>query len=85
MRSLASAYGRRLCCCKIGMARTRLTDRTKAARVYQIVTDIRHELSKQWQHLSAIHSAPQWLWSGFQSPRPAALVVSTRPAHTCRA
>jgi hypothetical protein len=43
--------------------RTTLTDRTKAARAYQTVTDIRHEMAKQWQHLAAIHSAPQWLWS----------------------
>lgn len=47
----------------IGKARTTLQDRVKAARVFQAVTDIRHDAIKdRWPHLAELHAAPAWLW-----------------------
>jgi hypothetical protein len=47
---------------RAGAVRTTLQDKVKAARVYETVTDIRHEAMNRWQHLSVIHAAPRWLW-----------------------
>lgn len=47
----------------IGKARTTLQDRVKAARVFQAVTDIRHDAIKdRWPRLAELHAAPAWLW-----------------------
>jgi hypothetical protein len=45
------------------MGRRTLNDRVQAARVYEAVADIRHRnYTDYWQHLTAIHAAPKWLW-----------------------
>jgi hypothetical protein len=49
---------------RIGISPTSIAERRMAATVLSDCSDIRTpDVVKRWQHLSAIHSAPQWLWS----------------------
>lgn len=50
-----------------GIHEATLSERVRAARVAETVMDIHNDLSAQWQHLSAIHAAPRWLWSALVS------------------
>ena len=46
-----------------GMHEASLSERVRAARVAEAVMDVHNDMTRQWQHLSAIHAAPRWLWS----------------------
>ena len=47
-------------CC--GPMRGSVHDEVKAARVAEVVSHMRHDLSSHFRALVEIYAAPQWLW-----------------------
>jgi hypothetical protein len=47
----------------VGRERATVHDEVYAAKVAEVVPDVRNDISGFFSQLVAIHSAPEWLWS----------------------
>lgn len=68
MHALKSGISQKDYAARIGKSQQSVGERVCAARVAETLTGYPViELTDRWQHLSAIHASPRWLWSALVS------------------